>query len=101
MSRHSGGSTDLLSGDLEGILIVSLHCAFEMKDDDSVISRDHLEGEVQILRTFKTGEGPSKLEEIWMSNQWQVGEDRKDEKPLVTVAKQKEFFFCGSEDSQD
>ena len=43
MSRHYDGSTDLLSGDLKGVLIVALHQAFETRRSGPDISRSHLE----------------------------------------------------------
>ena len=86
MSRHYDGSTDLLSGDLKGVLVVALHAGFEFTKDGPTITKDHMEEELKVLRTLKTGEGPSKLEAMWMSDAWQVGHDEaRDAAPTPAV----------------
>jgi hypothetical protein len=93
MSRHYDGSTDLLSGDLKGVLVVSLHQAFVVQDNDPAITKGHLEEELAILRKLKTGDGPAKLEKIWMSAEWQAGSDEVAESDTQLAVKARENPF--------
>jgi hypothetical protein len=93
MSRHYDGSTDLLSGDLKGILVVALHHAFIVQDNDPAITKDHLEEELAIFRKLKMGNGPTKLEETWMSAEWQTGCDKVAESDIQPAVKERNNPF--------
>ena len=93
MSRHYDGSTDLLSGDLKGLLVVSLHQAFDVQDDDPTITKSHLEEELKILRALKVDDGPAKLEAMWMADEWQVGHDDSVESDVRPAVKAKQNPF--------
>ena len=97
MSRHYDGSTDLMSGDLKGVMVVALHYSFKVSGDlkgDS-IRQDHLDEELKIMRKVKSGETPDKLEQQWMSEHWEIGKDEAEAKPIkITVEAKHEFSWA-------
>ena len=90
MSRHYDGSTDLMSGDLKGVMVVAIHQAFEVKDLENAIQKSHLDAELRVLRKMRSGDGPTKLESMWMSPIWQTGEGGEEEEQVEMALTVKE-----------
>ena len=96
MSRHYDGSTDLMSGDLKGVMVVALHYSFKMTDqpEQDIIEQNHLDEELKILRKVKSGGVPDELEQQWMSPHWEVGKDEDTTEPVkITVQAKHEFSW--------
>ena len=97
MSRHYDGSTDLMSGDLKGVMIVALHYAFgtSKHPEKDTIEQNHLDGELKILRKVKAGGIPDELEQEWMSTRWEIGKDEETAESLAITVKAKFEFSWG------
>ena len=97
MSRHYDGSTDLMSGDLKGVMIVALHYAFGTPEQPpkGAIEQNHLDEELKILRKVKAGGIPDQLEQEWMSARWEIGKDEETTESIAITVKAKYEFSWG------